>query len=241
MSACRARVLELAVLGHLAEAPMHGYELRKRLNCELGAFRAFSYGSLYPCLKEMQRSGLVTSATDATAPARGRRSRIVYRLTPSGRDHLVQLLSECQPATDDDECFGVHFTLFARTRAEVRLRILAGRRNRLLERLDCLRERMEQTARDADPYVFELNRYRAEALEREVGWLDDLVRQERHRLESRHDGQSGEAGQAGQVSVTDQRSEVPDTTGARLSHGTQDTRGTSETVLPRPGAPPPPT
>ena len=30
---------------------MHGYELRKRLNALLGSFRAFSYGSLYPCLK----------------------------------------------------------------------------------------------------------------------------------------------------------------------------------------------
>ncbi|GAA1981719.1 PadR family transcriptional regulator [Nocardiopsis rhodophaea] len=234
-------MLELAVLGHLAEAPMHGYELRKRLNCELGAFRAFSYGSLYPCLKEMQRSGLVTSARDDSTPARGRRSRIVYRLTSSGRDHLLRLLAECEPATDDDECFGVHFTLFARTRAEVRLRILAGRRNRLQERLDCLRQRMEQTAQEADPYVLELNRYRAEALEREVGWLDDLVRQERHRFESRHDGQSGDAGWAGQYSDADQRTEVPDATGTRRTHGAHGPRGTSETVPPRPGAPPPPT
>ena len=44
----RARLLELAVLGLLHEAPMHGYELRKRLNTVLGPFRALSYGSLYP-------------------------------------------------------------------------------------------------------------------------------------------------------------------------------------------------
>lgn len=192
---------------------MHGYELRKRLNCELGAFRAFSYGSLYPCLKGMLRSGLVTSDTDDAAPARGRRSRIVYRLTPAGREHLLRLLAECGPATDDDECFGVHFTLFGRTRAEVRLRILAGRRNRLLERLDCLRERMEQSARGADSYVFELNRYRAEALEREVAWLDGLIRKERTRLE------------AGPVGETGRHTDLP---------------GTGEPVAPRPGAPPPP-
>ena len=50
-------VLELAVLGLLHETPMHGYELRKRLNTVLGAFRAFSYGSLYPCLKELLLRG----------------------------------------------------------------------------------------------------------------------------------------------------------------------------------------
>ena len=53
VSSNRPGVLELAVLGLLHETPMHGYELRKRLNALLGAFRAFSYGSLYPCLKQL--------------------------------------------------------------------------------------------------------------------------------------------------------------------------------------------
>src|SRR5688572_32938810 len=39
----RTDVLELAVLGLLHESPLHGYELRKRLNGVLGAFRALSY------------------------------------------------------------------------------------------------------------------------------------------------------------------------------------------------------
>ncbi|HET7531457.1 MAG TPA: PadR family transcriptional regulator, partial [Mycobacteriales bacterium] len=46
-------MLELAVLGLLHESPLHGYELRKRVNALLGPLRAISYGSLYPCLKEM--------------------------------------------------------------------------------------------------------------------------------------------------------------------------------------------
>ena len=57
MSSQRSGVLELAVLGLLHETPMHGYELRKRLNAVLGAFRAFGYGSLYPCLKELLAQG----------------------------------------------------------------------------------------------------------------------------------------------------------------------------------------
>ena len=59
-------VLELAILGLLLESPMHGYELRKRLTGLLGAFRAFSYGSLYPTLRRMQADGLIDSA-----PGRG--------------------------------------------------------------------------------------------------------------------------------------------------------------------------
>ena len=55
-------MLELAILGLLLESPMHGYELRKRLTGLLGAFRAFSYGSLYPALRRMQVDGLGTGA-----------------------------------------------------------------------------------------------------------------------------------------------------------------------------------
>ena len=55
----RADLLDFAVLGLLHESPMHGYELRKRLNTALGAFRALSYGSLYPCLRELLATGWV--------------------------------------------------------------------------------------------------------------------------------------------------------------------------------------
>src|ERR1700752_1922865 len=61
-------MLELAILGLLIESPMHGYELRKRLTGLLGAFRAFSYGSLYPALRRMQAEGLIAEkAAPATA------------------------------------------------------------------------------------------------------------------------------------------------------------------------------
>ena len=84
----KAATLELAVLGLLHETPMHGYELRKRLNSVLGAFRAFGYGSLYPCLKDLTNRGLITEDAVPEAvkpPLGGRRSKIVYRLTADGK------------------------------------------------------------------------------------------------------------------------------------------------------------
>src|SRR3954447_21471456 len=85
----KSGVLELAVLGLLHESPMHGYELRKRLNTLLGMFRAFSYGSLYPCLKELLGQGLIAEDDQepaATRPGGTRRSKIVYRLTAEGKE-----------------------------------------------------------------------------------------------------------------------------------------------------------
>src|SRR5437667_10834492 len=83
----RPGVLELAVLGLLHESPMHGYELRKRLNVLLGSFRAFSYGSLYPCLKDLLRQGWIAEDApdpETVAPLAGKRSKIVYKLTAEG-------------------------------------------------------------------------------------------------------------------------------------------------------------
>ncbi|MFD0657232.1 PadR family transcriptional regulator [Thermocatellispora tengchongensis] len=69
----RGNVLELAVLGSLHETPLHGYELRKRLNALLGMFRAFSYGSLYPCLRSLLNDGLIVEEqppAEGVAPSR---------------------------------------------------------------------------------------------------------------------------------------------------------------------------
>ena len=86
-------MLELAVLGLLNEAPLHGYELRQRLKATLGTFRAFSYGSLYPSLRRMKAAGFITEDdgdADVVAdapPLTGRRGKVVYKLTAEGDVH----------------------------------------------------------------------------------------------------------------------------------------------------------
>jgi DNA-binding PadR family transcriptional regulator len=177
----RSRVLELAVLGLLHETPMHGYELRKQLNTVLGAFRAFSYGSLYPCLKELLARGLIAeeAAPDTARPLAGRRSRIVYRLTTEGKERLQDLLAEAGPAAWDDDGFGVRFAFFGQTRADVRLRILEGRRSRLEERMESVRAALSRTRERVDSYTLELQRHGLESVEREVRWLNELIASER--------------------------------------------------------------
>jgi len=182
MSNQRSGVLELAVLGILHETPMHGYELRKRLNSLLGAFRAFGYGSLYPALKDMLGKGLI--AEDAIPDAgkvldRPRRSKIVYRLTAEGKERLNDLLGQSGPASWEDDGFGVHFAFFGLTRADIRMRILEGRRSRLEERLEGFRAAATRTRERVDSYTLELQRHGLESVEREVRWLNELIASER--------------------------------------------------------------
>ena len=100
----RTGVLELAVLGLLHEAPMHGYELRKRVNAQFGWGRVLSFGSLYPCLKAMLRNGLI--AADAGTPDAGRRQKIVYTITADGKDHFAQAMHDAGPSAWEDDTFG---------------------------------------------------------------------------------------------------------------------------------------
>lgn len=181
----RSDVLEIAILGLLHEAPMHGYELRKRLNLLLGSFRALSYGSLYPALKGMADRGLISGADNAMTPPphalSGKRARIVYELTADGKEHLAEVLASSGPTTWEDEHFDVRFAFFGQTDAETRLRILEGRRTRLTERLEQVRLSAARTRERVDEYTLELQRHGLEQVEREVRWLDGLIDNERGR------------------------------------------------------------
>lgn len=179
----RSDVLELAILGLLADTPMHGYELRKRLNLLLGSFRALSYGSLYPALKTLADRRLIVGADGTQTPPphalSGKRARIVYQLTAEGKEHLADMLATAGPSSWEDEHFGVRFALFAQTDAETRLRILEGRRTRLTERLEQFRQSANRTRARIDEYTLELQRHGLEQVEREVKWLDGLIEGER--------------------------------------------------------------
>ena len=182
----RSALLELAILGLLHDSPMHGYELRKRLNAVLGAFRALSFGTLYPCLRDLVERGWIAENA-APADVAGahqvgtgsRRARIVYKLTAEGKDQLNALLSQSGPSAWEDDTFNVHFAFFARTEADVRLRILEGRRSRLEERLDAFRSAAAQRRERLDLYTAELQRHGLDSAEREVRWLSELIETER--------------------------------------------------------------
>ncbi len=186
-------LLDLSLLGLLADQPQHGYELSKRLRA-LGR-GAVSYGALYPALGRLDRKGLITAATaggdlpaapmtgslgaevarlarggNAGTSGRSRRRRKVYTLTPAGRERLAELLRE--PA-EDDRTFTTQFAFASHLSQTERLAMLEHRRSVLAERL-------------ADDSTGFLDRYRKALHERdrladeaEVEWLAHLIDAER--------------------------------------------------------------
>lgn len=176
----RAALLEFAVLGLLHDGPLHGYELRKRLTTALGIFRALSYGSLYPALRHLVGAGWIhETAEAATSGTGGKRPRITYELTAEGKEHFQDLVAASGPDAWDDDDFDVRFAFFSRTEAQVRLRILEGRRSRLEERLANIREASQVRRERMDSYTLALQQHGEERAEREVRWLEELIVAER--------------------------------------------------------------
>ena len=211
-------MLDLAILGLLFEQEMHGYEIRRRLRDELGLFANISFGSLYPALSRLERSGAVTvtesGGAAAPIPATGslggeraglrvrrsgatlgtKRSRKVYRITDAGRSLFEQLLEgEEAPGADDARSFGLRLAFARHLAPSARLALLERRRAQLTRRLatDLVRASGDRL----DVYTRSLVEHSTESTEHDIAWLDRLIESERQKQGSvRADTPSGVSG-----------------------------------------------
>ena len=60
-------MLDLAILGALVAEALHGYELSKRLTELFGPGSSVSFGSIYPALSRLERTGMVKAVTAAVS------------------------------------------------------------------------------------------------------------------------------------------------------------------------------
>lgn len=165
-------MLELAILGLLKELPLHGYELKKRLNETLGHW-GVSYGSLYPALARLERLGAIEVANPAPAAAAapipatgsisgeaaaarlrrlplksGGRTRKAYRLAAPGHELFAQLFrSEVAPGTDEERVFALKLAFCGHLEPSARLELLQRRREQLAAKRNKGRETLAAIGR----------------------------------------------------------------------------------------------
>ncbi|XUL87587.1 PadR family transcriptional regulator [Streptomyces galilaeus] len=82
-------MLELSILGFLAEQPLHGYELKERIKALSGHVRPVSDGALYPAITRLVTAGKLDQHTEDGTSAAPRR---VLSLTDTGRADLLERL-----------------------------------------------------------------------------------------------------------------------------------------------------
>ncbi|GLY06635.1 PadR family transcriptional regulator [Actinoplanes sp. NBRC 101535] len=81
-------MLELAILGFLAESPLPGHELRRRVSRLTGFTRPVSDGTLYPALNRLAKAGLLQRRPDPGAGG----GRYLLSLTDAGRADMLDRL-----------------------------------------------------------------------------------------------------------------------------------------------------
>lgn len=180
---------DLAILGLLMEQPLHGYELKKRLTGLLGGRASLSFGSLYPALSRLERAGLVTAVeADAggatvpmtgslggevaayrarmTLPARARRNRKVYAITPAGESRMLDLLRSPAP---DDRDFLVQVAFCRLLGTDERVELFRRRRDELARRVPA------RTDSGRDRYLRSVRERDSQAIANDIAWLDRLI------------------------------------------------------------------
>lgn len=195
-------MLELPILGLLHEEPMHGYELKKRLDETLGAATGVSYGSLYPALRRLERAGAIEvvepdgapspipmtgSIGGETAAARvrraltpSRRKRKEYRITDRGTEVLEELLKAGEDA-GDERAFALKLAFCRHLAPEDRMALFERRRDWLAQKLARVRGALGAGAAPGrrDLYTRSLMEHDGEATERDLAWIERLIAEER--------------------------------------------------------------
>jgi len=83
----------------------------------------------------------------------------------------------CESA--EDEGFEIRFAFFGPTSTKNRVRILEGRHRRLKEKAEILRGELEKSPVGIDKYLEEWRRHSLESAQREIDWLEDMIKTER--------------------------------------------------------------
>jgi DNA-binding PadR family transcriptional regulator len=198
-------MLDMAILGLLEERDLHGYEIRRQLRDHLGLLANVSFGSIYPALTRLEKSGAVVATegaattTDEAAtavapptgslsgeravlrarrhsPTRARRGKRVYRITEAGRQLFVELLAES--GADDARSFSLRLAFARHLAPQARLALLERRRALLVQRLGDA----ESARADLDVYARSVVQHTVEGVASDISWLDHLIASERAAL-----------------------------------------------------------
>ncbi|MBU6496635.1 MAG: PadR family transcriptional regulator [Acidobacteria bacterium] len=194
------RVLDLAILGLLMERDHHGYEIRTEVRERLTFGAPLSFGSIYPALARLERTGLVEVADGTTSFASrlstgslsgeraslralrsgtplGRRGRKVYRITAQGREAFSELLADPNGG-DDSRGFSLRIALAKYLTPALRITLLERRRTELTERLEELRSTSSRG--HLDDYARSVVTHATRGVELDLEWVESLLRDEHH-------------------------------------------------------------
>jgi DNA-binding PadR family transcriptional regulator len=82
---------KLVVLGILKRRPLHGYEIKRIIQQEMGDWTNIAFGSIYFALQQLTKEGCIKQSDPEKQDARP--AKINYAITAQGEKEFLELLS----------------------------------------------------------------------------------------------------------------------------------------------------
>ncbi len=167
MSGRRRLPLEQALLGFLMQGPVHGYDLHRRVEDELGVIWYMGISNIYGALKRLEQAGCVKATL---SPQEGRPSRKVYRITPAGEQSFLDWVRQPVPIMRDIRVeFPAKLYCLCTLGLEGIGELVAAQEAICRERV----ERLERSAAQCNPHDFNrlIYDFRRRQIEAILDWL----------------------------------------------------------------------
>ena len=166
---------DILILVLLSNEPMHGYEIKKRVEQILSGSVSLNNKVLYPALKRFEEMKAVEREV---VRQEGKPDRHIYRITDHGLELMQMLLqnSSAEILRNSAE-FLVRVSLFALIEPEARLEILRTRAEIVSKKIAHTQEmrRLAQENR-ADAFAEEVIAFNEQQDRRELEWIESLMR-----------------------------------------------------------------
>lgn len=166
--------LDILILSHLRTAPVHGYELKRKVAAT--TTHALNNNTLYPALRRFEDIGAVRRTA---VQQEGRPPRHIYELTDVGRELLHDLIAELPPEqAGTEEEFLTRLGMFDELTRGERLEVLASREQALSARIQHLKDlaaRAEASSHNREWGAL-VTAELIDRAQRERAWIDGLVR-----------------------------------------------------------------
>ena len=166
---------DILILVMLSNGPMHGYEIKKRVEQVLGGSVSLNNKVLYPALKRFEEMNAVQREV---VRQEGKPDRHIYRITDHGRELMQMLLQDTSPEIlRNDAEFLVRVSLFEQIEPKARLEILRTRAEIASKKIAHTQE-MKMLAQEhrADSFAEEVIAFHEQQELRELEWIRSLMR-----------------------------------------------------------------
>lgn len=162
--------LPFVILGLLAQEPMSGYDLKKRMEVSVSNFIKASYGNIYPTLKRLEEEKLIQVFDESNIHKKRR-----YQVTEIGLNILKSWLTSI---ISEDEIFLLRVYFFSFISKKERLKLLEAYHQLLLSIQKRYVDIDETFGKVMGKYPYATLDYGKQMIHAEIKWLNQLKRKE---------------------------------------------------------------